>query len=243
MKKFYLILLSILLLLPSSALKAQEREDAFMIWSTINVSKSLEKNKKWTLGVISEYRHQMHEGVSRMNQYLVRPSVAYKVLPWLTLKYQMDFAAVGGSKTTVLPTGETMISGADFQWRFMPEFNMSHKVGDFSFSYRQRFQTSWKVKAGTNSTVLRSRAKIDYSIPKAPVGLHFAIEPYWCDFSKDKFAWFQKARWYAGFDFKLADNITFTPEYVCQAYHNHKGRYDRRTYDDHVIYMTFTVKL
>ena len=96
MKKFYLIVLSILLLLPSSALKAQEREDAFMIWSTINVSKSLEKNKKWTLGVISEYRHQMHEGVSRMNQYLVRPSVAYKVLPWLTLKYQMDFAAVGG---------------------------------------------------------------------------------------------------------------------------------------------------
>jgi hypothetical protein len=243
MKKLYIILLIILCITPSFVAKAQDQEDAFMVWSTINVSKTLEKNRKWTLGVISEYRHQVHEGVSRMNQYLVRPSVAYKVLPWLTLKYQMDFAAVGGSRSVTLESGETMVSQAAFNWRFMPEFNMAHKVGDFSLSFRQRFQTTWKVKANTNSTVLRSRAKVDYAIPKTPVGLHFAIEPYWCDFSRNSFAWLQKIRWYAGFDFKLTDTLTFTPEYVCQAYHNRRGHYNRRTYDDHVIYMTLTIKL
>ena len=243
MKKFCSIFLIFLFLAPSFALKAQDSDDAFMAWTTINVSKSLEKNNKWTLGVISEYRHQVHEGVSRMNQYLIRPSVAYKVLPWLTLKYQMDFAAVGGSNTITLENGETFVSEAAFNWRFIPEVSISHKMGDFSLSFRQRVQTTWKVKAKTNSTVLRSRAKVDYSIPKTPMGLHFAVEPYWCDFSKSSFAWLQKIRWYAGFDFKLTDTIKFTPEYVCQAYHNRHGRYERRTYDDHVLYMTLTIKL
>jgi hypothetical protein len=76
-----------------------------------------------------------------------------------------------------------------------------------------------------------------------PLSVHFAIEPYWCEFSSDSFAWFQKARWYAGFNIRLLDNLTLVPEYVCQAYHNHHGLYARRTYDDHVIYMTFIVKL
>ena len=47
----------------------------------------------------------------------------------------------------------------------------------------------------------------------------------------------------AGFSIKLLDNLTLIPQYVCQAYHNGSGRFDRRTYDDHVIYMTFQIKL
>jgi len=47
----------------------------------------------------------------------------------------------------------------------------------------------------------------------------------------------------AGFDIELTDEISIRPEYVCHAYHNHGGRYARRTYDDHIVYMTFIVKL
>ena len=204
------------------------QEDALMVWSTTTINKSLGKENKWTVGIMSEYRHQIHEGVSKTNQYFVRPSFSCKVLPWLRLQYQMDFAATASS---------------GFNWRFIPEFTMSHKIGDFTLAFRQRAMTTWKVKAGTNSTVLRSRAKVDYKIPKTPLTIHFAVEPYWCDFSRNSFAWFQKARWYAGFNVKLTDNLTLTPQYVCQAYHNHKGHHPRRTYDDHVIYVTFTVKL
>ena len=145
----------------------------------------------------------------------------------LTVRYQMDFAS----------------TSSGFNLRFIPEVTLSHKVGDFSFAFRQRVMTTWKVEKGTNSTVLRSRAKVDYRIPQTPLSVHFAVEPYWCDFSKDSFSWFQKARWYAGVDIKLTESLTLKPEYVCQAYHNHKGIYDRRTYDDHVIYFTFAVKL
>lgn len=199
-----------------------------MVWSTVTVKKSLGADNRWTVGVMSEYRHQMHEGVSNVSQYFVRPSVAYKALPWLNLQYQMDFAATHSS---------------GFNWRFIPEVTISHKLGDFTLAFRQRAMTAWKVAAGTNSTVLRSRAKVDYRIPQTPLSVHFAVEPYWCNFSKDSFAWFQKCRWYAGFNIKLTDNLTFVPQYVCQAYHNHQARYDRRTYDDHVIYLTLTVKL
>ena len=133
-----------------------------------------------------------------------------------------------------------------FQWRSIPEITFSKKVDNFTFAYRQRVMTSFKFSAGTVSTLLRSRAKIDYKIPKTPLTTHFAIEPYWCEFGsavKNGFSWFQKARWYAGFNIKLTDNLSFTPQYVCQAYHNHKGRYARRTYDDHIVYLTLTVKI
>jgi hypothetical protein len=231
MKKLYILIAAFLLILPSSAASAQNQEDAIMIWSTTTIHKTFGKENNWTVGILSEYRHNFHEGVAKMSQYFVRPSVAYKVLPWMKLQYQMDFAAHGSK---------------GFQWRFIPEITFSHKVGDFTFAYRQRAMTTWNVKGGTNSTVLRSRAKIDYRIPKSPVTAHFAFEPYWCDFGNavsNGFAWFQKARWYAGVNIKLAEHLYFMPQYICQAYHNHKGRYDRRTYDDHVIYITLSVKL
>lgn len=218
-KKLLLLILAVFV-----AVAAKAEDDALCTWTTISFDKSF---GKWSAGLMSEYRHKIHEGVSKTDQYLARPRVSYKALPWLTLRYQVDFAS----------------TSSGFNLRFMPEVTFSRKAGDFSFALRQRFMTTWKVEKGTNSTVLRTRAKADYSIPKTPLKVHFALEPYWCDFSKDSYAWFQKARWYAGFDIKLLDNLTLVPEYVCQAYHNHAGKYARRTYDDHVIYVTFQVKL
>ena len=206
---------------------AQDREDAICTWTTMAVDHSFGKDGRWTAGLMTEYRHKIHEGVSATDQFFARPRIAYKALSWLTVRYQMDFAS----------------TSSGFNLRFIPEVTLSHKVGDFSFAFRQRVMTTWKVEKGTNSTVLRSRAKVDYRIPQTPLSVHFAVEPYWCDFSKDSFSWFQKARWYAGVDIKLTESLTLKPEYVCQAYHNHKGIYDRRTYDDHVIYFTFAVKL
>lgn len=219
MKKLFLLLVAGLIVCSAMA-----QEDALCTWTTVTFDKSF---GKWSAGLMSEYRHKIHEGVSKTDQYFARPRISYKALPWLTLRYQMDFAS----------------TSSGFNLRFIPEVSMSHKAGDFSFSFRQRVMTSWKVEKGTNSTLLRTRAKVDYHIPETPLTVHFAVEPYWCEFSKDSFAMFQKCRWYAGFNIKLLDNLSLVPQYVCQAYHNHNGRYYRRTYDDHVIYMTFLVKL
>ncbi len=216
------ILLSLIAVFTAVAAKAQD--DALCTWTTVAFDKSF---GKWSVGLASEYRHKIHEGVSKTDQYFARPRFAYKALPWLTLRYQMDLAS----------------TSSGFNLRFLPEVTMSRKAGDFTFAFRQRTQTTWKVEQGTNSTVLRSRAKADYSIPETPLSIHFAVEPYWCDFSRNSFAWLQKVRWYAGFNIKLLDNLTLSPQYICQAYHNHAGKYDRRTYDDHVIYVTFSVKL
>lgn len=230
MKKSKLIFTVVMLLASVCHAMAQDEmpDDAVCVWSTMSFQKSsLGKEGRWGVGVMQEYRHKFHSGVSKTDQWFTRPSVSYKVLPWLKLQYQMDLAS----------------TSSGFNVRFIPEVSVSHKAGDFSFSYRQRVQTSWKVKAGTNSTVLRTRAKATYSIPETPLSVNFAVEPYWCDFSKDSFSWLQKIRWYAGFDIALTESLTLTPQYNCQAYHNHKGRYARRTYDDHIIYLTLTVKL
>lgn len=216
--------LILLLMAMCFAIVSKAQDDALCTWTTVAFDKSF---GKWSVGLMSEYRHKIHEGISKTDQYFARPRVAYKALPWLTVRYQMDFAS----------------TSSGFNLRFMPEVTLSHKIGDLSFAFRQRVMTTWKVEQGTNSTVLRTRAKVDYSIAQTPLSVHFAVEPYWCDFSSNSFAWFQKARWYAGFSIRLLDNLTLVPEYVCQAYHNHQGRYARRTYDDHVIYMTFLVKL
>lgn len=203
---------------------AHTQEDALCTWTTVTFDKT---HGKFSVGLMSEYRHKFHEGVSSTDQYFVRPRVAYKALPWLTMRYQMDLAS----------------TSSGFNIRFIPEVSASHKVGDFTLSLRQRAMTTWKVEQGKNSTVLRTRAKVDYLIPQTPLSVYFAIEPYWCEFSKNSFVWFQKARWYAGLNIKLLDNLTLNPQYICQAYHNHLGKYSRRTYDDHVIYMTFVIKL
>ena len=216
-----------MLIIPALTMSAQEQDDAFVIWNCVRMDKSLGKDKKWNVGLMTEYRHKFHEGVSKTDIYFVRPSVSYKVLPWLKLQYQMDFTS----------------TSSGFNWYFLPEVSLSHKVGDFTLAFRQRAQTSWKVKAGTNSTVLRSRAKVEYRIPDTPLGFHLSTEPYWCEFSKDSFAWFQKLRTHVGISIKLTDNLTFIPDYGWMAYFNHNGKYDRRTYDDHVLYLTLAVKL
>ena len=206
------------------AISTFAQEDAFCTWTNVSFDKAI---GKWSVGLMTEYRHKIHEGVSKTDQYFARPRVTYSALKWLKLGYQMDLAA----------------TSSGFNVRFLPEITFSKKVGDFSFAFRQRVQTTWKVEQGSNSTVLRSRGKVDYRIPETPVSIHFAVEPYWADFKQDGFAWFQKVRWYAGFDIKIIDGLTLRPEYLCQSYHNHKGLYDRRTYDDHIFYMTFAIKL
>ena len=206
------------------AISVFAQEDAFCTWTNVSFDKAI---GKWSVGLMTEYRHKIHEGVSKTDQYFARPRVTYSALKWLKLGYQMDLAA----------------TSSGFNVRFLPEITFSKKVGDFSFAFRQRVQTTWKVEQGSSSTVLRSRAKVDYRIPETPVSIHFAVEPYWADFKQDGFAWFQKVRWYAGFDIKIFDGLTLRPEYLCQSYHNHKGFYDRRTYDDHIFYMTFAIKL
>ncbi len=227
MKHLYIILAALLLIMPALTTYAQEQDDAFVIWNCVRMDKSLGKDKKWNVGLMTEYRHKFHEGVSKTDIYFVRPSVSYKALPWLKLQYQMDFIS----------------ASSGFNWCFLPEVSMSHKVGDFTLAFRQRVLTTWVVQAGTNSSLLRSRAKVEYRIPDTPLGCYVSTEPYWCEFSKDSFAWFQKLRTHVGISIKLTDNLTFIPDYGWMAYFNHNGRHDRRTYDEHVLYFTFAVKL
>ena len=85
MKRIILLLVAVFV-----AISAKAEGDALCTWSTISFDKSF---GKWSAGLMSEYRHKIHEGVSKTDQYFARPRVSYKALPWLTLRYQMDLAS------------------------------------------------------------------------------------------------------------------------------------------------------
>ena len=68
-------------------------DDAVSIWSTTALKKSFGKDGRWEAGVMQEYRHKFHEGVSQKDQWFMRPSVSYKVNSWLKLQYQLDLAS------------------------------------------------------------------------------------------------------------------------------------------------------
>ena len=93
-------------------------KDAYGFWAGAMFTKPFGADKKWTAGLLAQYHHITHEGVSRYDQYFARPSISYKVLPWLTAQYDMDLAQTHGG----------------FQMRFMPSVSVSRRISDFSLS-------------------------------------------------------------------------------------------------------------
>ena len=78
--------------------------------------------------------------------------------------------------------------------------------------------------------MMRTRAKVDYHIPKSPVSLHLAAEPYWLTD-------FVKTRYYLGADFKISDTLTLTADYI-RYQHYRPGALDQN-----VAYLILTINL
>ena len=68
------------------------------------------------------------------------------------------------------------------------------------------------MKDGVLSPIMRNRFRVEYLIPKTPVSLHVAAEPYWLEN-------LTKARFYAGAAFQVHKNLSITTEYVRYEYY------------------------
>ena len=166
-----------------------EVKDAAAFWTDIIVKKNFDN---WHVAGLLEYC-TIDTGTGMVNnEVLFRPVVGYKPLKWLSLQTQVDFLYSWFS-----------------QWylRYLTDVTFSAKASDFSFAFRTRLQLSHKLSTGKVSPVMRTRAKVDYHIPKSPVSLHIAAEPYWLK-------QFVKTRYYLGADVKISDTISLTADYI-----------------------------
>lgn len=157
--------------------------------------------------------HRANSYVSKTQQYYLRPLVEYDVLPWMKVAAQADFA--------------WMSSG--FNIRLLPQVVFSYKVSGFNFSLRQRFQATWKEPDNSWSFLFRTKAQVRYKIPKTPLSPLIAVEPY---YMSD----FVRTRYYAGVSIACTKNLSLLLQYVYQDQY-------KRSYDDHVIWLAFNIKL
>ena len=213
MKRF---LAALALLLSSFVLRAQDvsekPDDALALWGDIIIRKDF---NKWHVGGLLEYC-SIDKGQGMVhNEMILRPIVGYNPLKWLRLQMQVDF----------------LYSCFDgFFLRYLPDVSFHLKASDFSFSLRNRLQLTHHVSTGKLTPVIRTRAKVDYSIPSSPVSVHIAAEPYWL---KD----FVKTRYYLGADFRISDMLSITADYI-RYQHYRPG-----TPDQNVAYLILYITL
>lgn len=196
-----------MLILSKSALMAQENDLCF--WNAISLKKDVAE--KWTVGIRTE--HRAYHAVSETQQYYIRPSVEYAILPWLKAAGQADFA--------------WMYNG--FNIRFQPQVTASYKKAGFDLSLRQRLQATWKQPDNSWGFLFRTKAQVRYKIPKTSLSPLVAVEPYYM-FE------FARTRYYAGVSVAVTKNLSVLMQYVYQDHYN-------KSIDDNVLWLTFNVKL
>ena len=214
-KRLFLIFLVLSLSIPTIAqeIESEKPEDAFAIWTDYVIRKDL---GKWHVGGVFEYASIDQGDGMKHNELMARPVVGYNPLSWLRLQMQVDFIY-------------SFFSGWTF--RYLPDVIFAWKAtDDLKFAFRTRLNLSHRIATGKLSSAVRTRLKMDYSIPKTPVGLHISAEPYWWDR-------FIKTRYIVGADFKLNKTLTLTTDFMRYQH------YDINKAHQNVLYLTLNVRI
>ena len=211
MRRLLLITVAFLSCIAAGAQEIDEK-DAFATWTDVIIRKDF---NKWHVGGLLEYCTVDKGYGMTHNEVILRPIVGYNPLEWLRLQGQVDFLY-------------SFYSG--FCLRYLADITFHAKASDFRFSLRNRLQLTHDIYSGKVSPVIRTRLKTDYLIPKTPVSLHVAAEPYWLKH-------IVKCRFYFGADIKVHKNLSISADYI--RYPNYKPDVQ----DHNVIYLSLYVRL
>ncbi len=134
----------------------------FGMWNTVSINKEI--TDKFSVGIDQEFR--LRDNLSTINLFYTNFGAGYKLTDWF--KFSLTYRFVDKHKE-------------DLTWgirhRIMTDFLFKVKPGDFSFSYRARFQWEWRGAGYTQEygnvpeVFLRNMIKIEYKVTND-------IEPY-----------------------------------------------------------------
>ena len=159
------LLVAMFLLTPLCSISAQETENEFGIWGTIEASKKI--NKKFKFVADAELR--TYDFVCNIERAAIGAKVEYKILKWLKANVGYSFMYTHKPEETKMKWDDivTDIDGNDFvnynidedYWvirnRAYATISGEHKIGRFEIGWRERLQYTHTAKATTTETKYR----------------------------------------------------------------------------------------
>lgn len=185
------ILVAALSLLIPGALQAQEN-DRFGGWEFFEVNHEF-GNGPFFAKFYFEFDNY---GFNRMECWYTRTSFGLKLFPWLKANLAYDYLRYPSFTThkAVFDVIGTL------------------KQGGLTVSIRERYMHDWTPSLGTQGDVLRSRLKVQYSIPETRFSPYLAVEVFtWGDVWK-------KTRHYVACDYDLSKSVQLEAYYLYYAF-------------------------
>lgn len=221
MKKYFQLLLALLAFAP---LSAQVSDEPGGIWTAISAEKDL--SKKLTLG--SELELRTLDFTSDIERFSIGLSLDYAITKQLKAGIGYDYLNVHDS----YDWGISPVTGIDSvrTWmqprhRFYGQLAWKKKIGDFSISFRERAQVTYKddknrlkqdkefpgdpLLNDTNFARVnpdftwKNRVKIDYNIPNSKFTPAFSVETYMLLNDPDLKPFFSKIRYTLAVEYKI----------------------------------------
>lgn len=185
------ILVAALSLIIPGALQAQEN-DRFGGWEFFEVNHEF-GNGPFFAKFYFEFDNY---GFNRMECWYTRTSFGLKLFPWLKANLAYDYLRYPSFTThkAVFDVIGTL------------------KQGGLTVSIRERYMHDWTPSLGTQGDVLRSRLKVQYSIPETRFSPYLAVEVFtWGDVWK-------KTRHYVACDYDLSKSVQLEAYYLYYAF-------------------------
>ena len=187
------LLVAVLSLVTSGVLHAQENEnDRFGGWEFFEVNHEF-GNGPFFAKFYFEFDNY---GFNRMECWYTRTSFGLKLFPWLKANLAYDYLRYPSFIThkAVFDVIGTL------------------KQGGLTVSIRERYMHDWTPSLGIQGDVLRSRLKVQYSIPETRFSPYLAVEVFtWGDVWK-------KTRHYVACDYDLSKSVQLEAYYLYYAF-------------------------
>ena len=150
----------------------------------------------WSFGGSFYFEHD-NSHYKYFDNWYTRPTLGVKVLPWLKADVAYDF----------------MKTSSDLRHKLLLDLTGTLKSGNFKVALRERYMHTW-IQGGGQGNELRSRLKVQYSIPDSRFTPYLALEVIsWKDW--------MKTRHYVGCHYDFTSWMQLEVYYL---YYTHNGR-------------------
>lgn len=169
---------------------AQENDfedNTFGGWEFFEISHSF-KNSNWFTSLYLEHDNYQYK---RLECWYTRLTLGYKINSWLKTDVAYDFMQEPDYVTH----------------RGVYDISATLKQGNLSISVRERFVHSWSPSISKHSNVLRSRLKVQYSIPNSRFSPYLAMEVFTWDVWK-------KTRHYVATTYEINEHFELEGYYL-----------------------------
>jgi len=209
------------------------------VWTSLITNYQI--NKKWSVG--NELHFRMDNWLSEPEQFLIRPSVSYKIKPKLK-------ASLGYTYAHTFSYGDFALPAERPEHNVWEQISIGQKIGKVSLTHRyrleQRFQslldpTEGKYTFNKINFANRFRYRLTVKIPLYKTLSLNAFDELWVGASGDfKKIAFDRNWFYAGLGWQATGYMSLQLGYLHQYVQNNPDRFERH----HTVQLTlkFTFK-